>query len=302
MRFHYLLQALTAFHAIQALPHGAPDADDYSLKINSTDASIHLDSRAFGPAVLLGQLAQDLLLNTVTGGFAGYFLNSAGGSSNVVNLSEQTLERIATLVRRTIDDAWYERDKADGRTFLQIAGNYARRGAYNQTHPDPAQFSIIDQDRELAHDYAIIAQGLLNRISLYRLKGAPLYQVIVGTWVSFRREQIVLSQLLDDINHGSTTLASSARNSFRSDCRAMRDALIDYRDEYDHRVPPLYFNIREFSDVVSSHFINCRQTVERWVSMRAYKQAMYSDADRANVTAKMDLQAIVRWGHLKAAA
>jgi len=289
MRVVYLLQALQAFTTVTAavLPDEAVDTNNTDISLLDDATPANLEIRAtFAAAAILGKLSQDLILSTVASVFAGQFLNAVGGSSNVVQLSEQTIGRIANLVKTSIEDAWYDRDKADSRTFLQVASNYDRRGRYNLTHPEPSQFGIIDQDRELAHDSASEAQGLLNRIALYGLKGAPLYQVLLGTWVSFRREQIVLSQMLDDINQGTTTLAATARRSFRSDCKAMHDALVKYRNEYDRTIPRLYFDVKESSRQVSSHLISCRQTVERWVSVRAYKQAMYSDAERAAVSVR----------------
>ncbi|RYO89345.1 hypothetical protein DL766_005185 [Monosporascus sp. MC13-8B] len=289
MRVIRLLQVLAVAHGIRSTPTedaktgdvdansagGDDDFDDLVFgpdAVNYTYPEGHLEKRA-GPALILGKIAFDLIANAATGLFVGHILNDKGGSAAVVDLSEQSLNEIATLVKRTIEEGWYKRDKTDAQTFLQLAGNYDRRGAYDAANPNPNQFAIIDQDRQLASSYASTAHGLLNRIGTYGLKGAPLYQVLLGTWVSFNREHIILAQMLDTINEGHTTLAKTARSNFRTNCKVMHDALVAYRDHYDKRVPHWYFASRFVERDASKHLIKCRRTVERTYRVEAFKQA-----------------------------
>ncbi|RYO87141.1 hypothetical protein DL764_008903 [Monosporascus ibericus] len=296
MRVIRLLQVLAVANGIRAAPNEDASSRDVDANnigeddnfddlvfgpdaLNYTYPEGHLEKRA-GPALILGRIAYNLIVNAATGLFVGEILNSEGGSTAIVNLSDESINGIATLVKQTVEEAWYTRDKTDAQTFLQLAGNYARRGAYNSSNPDPAQFSIIDQDRQLASSYASTAHGLLNRIDTYGLKGAPLYQVLLGTWVSFNREYITLAQMLDTINEDRTTLAQTATLNFRTNCKVMHDVLVAYRDYYDNRVPRLYFDTRFVQRDVSNHLIKCRRTVERRYRVEAFKQAQYSEAER----------------------
>ncbi|KFA80867.1 hypothetical protein S40288_11602 [Stachybotrys chartarum IBT 40288] len=279
------IQGAAALHTpIARDPNGTSEADKPhdelmdkfpELAISNVPRS-NVMERATSPAsAALGKLASDLIMSTTTSVLAGAILNAFGGSSQVIDLSEASLQRISDLVKQQIEEAWYKRDKADSNTFLQIASLYARRSEYNFTSPEPGEFGNIDDDRELAFQYGNMAQGLLNRIILYGLKGAPLYQVLLGTWVSFRREQIFLSQLLDDINKAqgkTTTLASTARQSFRNSCKSFSDDLIEYRDAFTQEVLPRYFDYREYYIVVSNHAVSCRQTVRRRAFVGSYNE------------------------------